>query len=155
MGNEYFFDARGFISRASAKTFFEVFFPSFFVCFCAFGGVFLCFLGVFFLFFARQRDFFFGGGVSKTGNSRSAFVPLAARSARRGSREQVFHNTTPHDGRWRRSRDSRGRLGPVHGDRVVGSRESESDDSQTVSDWLRLRLQTWVALATANGQARV
>ena len=26
---------------------------------------------------------------------------------------------------------------------------------KTVSDWLRLRLQTWVALATANGQTRV
>ena len=56
------------------------------------------------------------------------FVP-PARSARRGSREQVFRSfATPHDGRWRRSRDSRGRLGPAHGDRVVGSRES--DDSQ-------------------------
>jgi len=36
--------------------------------------------------------------------------------------------TTPHDGRWRRSRDSHGRLGLAHSDRVVGSRES--DDSQ-------------------------
>ena len=26
---------------------------------------------------------------------------------------------------------------------------------KTVPDWLRLRLQTWVALATANGQTRV
>ena len=26
---------------------------------------------------------------------------------------------------------------------------------KTVSDWLRLRLRTWVALATANGQTRV
>ena len=142
--------------RAQARKHFLRYFFRLFLCvFVLWGGCFCAFWVCFFLFFARQRDFFFGGGVSKTGNSRSAFVPLAARSARRGSREQVFHNTTPHDGRWRRSRDSRGRLGPVHGDRVVGSRESESDDSQTVSDWLRLRLQTWVALATANGQSRV
>ena len=56
--------------------------------------------------------------------SQLTFVPLAPLVG-------VLENrcfTTPHDGRWRRSRDSRGRLGPAHGDRVVGSRES--DDSQ-------------------------
>ena len=52
------------------------------------------------------------------------FVPLAPLVG-------VLENrcfTTPHDGRWRRSRDSHGRLGLAHSDRVVGSRES--DDSQ-------------------------
>ena len=57
----------------------------------------------------------------------------------------------PHDGRWRRSRESHGRLGLAHSGRVVGSRES--DGFPKVSDWLWLRLQTWVALVTANGQA--
>ena len=47
-------------------------------CFCCFGGVFLCFL--FFLFFVFSRvsakeNCFFGAGMSKTGNSRSAPAP--------------------------------------------------------------------------------
>ena len=56
--------------------------------------------------------------------SQLTFVPLAPLVG-------VLENrcfTTPHDGRWRRSRDSHGRLGLAHSDRVVGSRES--DDSQ-------------------------
>ena len=56
--------------------------------------------------------------------SQLAFVPLAPLVGVHQNR--CF--TTPHDGRWRRSRDSHGRLGLVHSDRVVGSRES--DDSQ-------------------------
>ena len=57
--------------------------------------------------------------------SQLTFVPLAPPLV------GVLENrcfTTPHDGRWRSSRDSHGRLGPAHRDRVVGSRES--DDSQ-------------------------
>ena len=37
--------------------------------------------------------------------------------------------TTPHDGRWRRSRGSHGRLGPAHSDRAVGSRESDGSQN--------------------------
>ena len=58
----------------------------------------------------------------------------------------------PHDGRWRRPRESRGRLGLAHSGRVAGSRESD-DSPNGAGLVLRLRLQTWVALATANGQA--
>ena len=53
------------------------------------------------------------------------FVPLAPLVG-------VFENrcsTTPNDCRWRRSRDSRGRLGPAHGDRVVGLRESDGSQN--------------------------
>ena len=38
-------------------------------------GVFLCFLVFFFVFRALARFFFFGGGMSKTGNSRSVEGP--------------------------------------------------------------------------------
>ena len=37
--------------------------------------------------------------------------------------------TTPHGGRWRRSRGSHGRLGLAHSDRVVGSRESDGSQN--------------------------
>ena len=56
--------------------------------------------------------------------SQLTFVPLAPLV--KVPENRCF--TTPHDGRWRRSRGSHGRLGPAHSDRVVGSRES--DDSQ-------------------------
>ena len=70
------FDMGGLISRVSAKKNVGCFFRLFGV-FCAFGGgIFVLFGGIFVLF-ARQREnknrcFFFGGGMSKTGNSRSA-----------------------------------------------------------------------------------
>ena len=64
-----FFDARGLISRASAKFFLGVF-SVFFVFLCFLGGVFVLF-GCVFCFSHVSAIFFFGGGVSKTGNSRS------------------------------------------------------------------------------------
>ena len=50
-----------------------------------------------------------------------------------------------------RGRDTDGSDSPV----AVGwSDRAMAMTLQTVPDWLWLRLQTWVALATANGQAR-
>ena len=55
------------------------------VCFCCFWGVFLwCFLVFFLLCFSRDSAkkiwfFFFGAGMSKTGNSRSACASPALR----------------------------------------------------------------------------
>ena len=72
-GRGHFFFAR----KREKKTW--VFFPVFWRCFCAFRGCF-CAFGVFFLLFARQRDFFFFFSFlpkayhTETGNSRS--VPL-------------------------------------------------------------------------------
>ena len=56
------------------EPFFVVFSPVFFGVFVLFAGCFCAFCwGVFLLCFARarQKNVFFGGGVSKTGNSRS------------------------------------------------------------------------------------
>ena len=75
MGTGHFsFDASAFLSRVSA-IFLGVFFSRFLGCFCAFGGCF--FLYFLFVCFSRVSAifwvFFSGGGMSKTGNSRSGF----------------------------------------------------------------------------------
>ena len=68
MGNE-FFDARGLISRVSAEKKLGIF-SSFLVFLCFWGGVFFC---LFFRALARKKCFF-GGGMSKTGSSRSVLA---------------------------------------------------------------------------------
>ena len=65
------------------------------------------------------------GTLSQLTSFVTSFVPLAPLV-------EVLENrcfTTPHDGRWRRSRDRHGRLGPTHSDRVVGSRESDGSQN--------------------------
>ena len=59
--------------------------------------------------------------------------------------------STPHNDMHRRRRESHGWRGLLRSGRVVGSRED--GDSSTATGLVRLRVQTWVALATANGQA--
>ena len=51
----------------------------------------------------------------------------------------------------RRRRESHGWRGLLRSGRVVGSRED--GDFSAATGLVRLRVQTWVALATANGQA--
>ena len=74
-----FFERERFFSRVSAKNFIWVFFWCFLVFLLFFGGVFV----LFFVFFCFSRVsaiffwFFFGGGVSKTGNSRSEYLCLS------------------------------------------------------------------------------
>ena len=58
--------------------------------------------------------------------------------------------STPHDDMHRRRRESHGWRGLLRSGRVVGSREG--GDSSAATGLVRLRVQTWVALATANGQ---
>ena len=81
-----FCDARGLISRVSAKKRRGVFFV-FCGVFVLLGGCFCAFWGCFFVFRALTRfffGFFFGGGMSKTGNSRSAFSEDAKGSMENG-----------------------------------------------------------------------
>ena len=54
-------------------------------------------------------------------------------------------------GMHRRRRESHRWRGLLRSGRVVGLRED--GDSSTATGLVRLRVQTWVALATANGQA--
>ena len=92
---------------ARKRDFFFGCFFRLFLCFCAFLGVFLCFLVFFFVFRALARfffGFFFGGGVSKTGNSRSALhaQEIAALIKRMGflSFCATAHPKARRDGAW-------------------------------------------------------
>ena len=58
--------------------------------------------------------------------------------------------SAPHDDMHRRRRESHGWRGLLRSDRVVGLRED--GDTSAATGLVRLRVQTWVALATANGQ---
>ena len=75
MGNEIFFKRESErFDFARKRDFFFGVFPRLFGGFCAFGGVFFCFLGFSFVFSrvsAKKKLVFFGGGIGKTGNSRS------------------------------------------------------------------------------------
>ena len=59
--------------------------------------------------------------------------------------------SAPHDDIHRRRRESHGWRGLLRSGRVVGSRENGG--SSTATGLVRLHVKTWVALATANGQA--
>ena len=58
--------------------------------------------------------------------------------------------STPHDDMHRRRWESHGWRGLLRSGRVIGSRED--GDSSTATGLVRLHVQTWVVLATANGR---
>ena len=98
----------------------------------------------------------FGAGWGRCG-PQARLAPVSLASSRQSPGDWWLETrcvSAPHDGMRRRRKESHGWRGLLRSGRVVESREDGGSLTASAAGLVRLRVQTWVALATANGQAR-